>query len=219
MIEELMQVLSRIGSLKQAHRWEDASKEVAGELNRLTGDDPLALSKLSDTELLAKIVQGEPTMAVRDKTLGIATLLKEAGEVANASGKRDEARTIYLKGLHLLLHTLSSNDPLDIPAFVPKLDDFLIALNEWPLPLATQAMLMRHYEQTGDLARAEDALFAMLDSEPDNPQLLDFGISFYERLRSKPDPTLADGNLPREELDESMNQLRARRSAMPHVAN
>ena len=214
MIEELVQVLTRIGSLKQLHRWEDASQALAVELNRLTGNDPLALSKLSDMELLAKIVHGEPTMAVRDKTLGIARLLKEAGDVANASGKPDEARAIYLKGLHLLLHALSANDPLDVPAFVPKLDEFLIALNESPLPLPTQGMLMQYYEQIGDLAKAEDALFAMLESEPDNPQLLDFGMSFYQRLRSKPDSTLVDGNLPREELDDSIKELHERRGAL-----
>jgi hypothetical protein len=214
MIEELIQVLSRISSLKRVQKWEEASSELTAELNRLVGSDSAALIELSETELLAKIIQGEPTLAVRNKTLGITTLLKEAGDIAGGLKKPEQARAAYLKGLHLLLHALSSGDPLDVPTFVPKLDEFLIALNETPLPLPTQGMLMQYYEQIGDLAKAEDALFAMLESEPDNPQLLDFGISFYQRLGTKADSSLVEGNLPREELNDSLKELCLRRSAL-----
>jgi hypothetical protein len=33
-----------------------------------------------------------------------------------------------------------------------------------PLPLRTLALLMQHYERTGEFAKAEDELFAMLDA-------------------------------------------------------
>lgn len=214
MIEELIQVLSRINSLKRAQKWEDASAELTAELNRLVGSDPVAMIELSETELMAKIMQGEPTLAVRNKTLGITALLKEAGDIARGLQKPEQARAAYLKGLHLLLHALSSEDPLDVPAFVPRLDEFLLALNDLPLPLVTQGMLMQFYERIGDLAKAEDALFSMLESESDNPQLLDFGISFYQRIGTKADSILAEGNLPREELNDSLKELCLKRKAL-----
>ena len=34
-------------------------------------------------------------------------------------------------------------------------------------------MLMQHYERTGEFAKAEDALFAMLDAQPDNPAIVE----------------------------------------------
>jgi len=43
------------------------------------GNGCAAVAHLSETELLAHIVRGEPTLAVREKTLILATLLKEAG--------------------------------------------------------------------------------------------------------------------------------------------
>ena len=42
------------------------------------------------------------------------------------------------------------------------------------MPARTHAMLMQHYERTGEFAKAEDALFAMLDAEPDNNAIVEF---------------------------------------------
>jgi hypothetical protein len=75
-------------------------------------------------------------------------------------------------------------------------------------------MLMRFYEQTGQFARAEDSLFAMLELEPTNPSLLDFGLSFYQRLESRSDSVLAEGDLPRAELDAGAEELRQRKAAL-----
>jgi hypothetical protein len=76
------------------------------------------------------------------------------------------------------------------------------------LPLETQARLMQHYEVTGQFAKAEDCLFAMLEAEPGNAALVQFGIAFCERLRGQSDASLASGNLPRPELEASLAELR-----------
>jgi hypothetical protein len=82
------------------------------------------------------------------------------------------------------------------------------------LPLETQARLMQHYERTGEFAKAEDALFAMLDAEPEQAPLLEFGISFYRRLEGQSDSRLADGNLPRAEVEAGLTDLNARKGAI-----
>src|SRR5438445_11964979 len=95
------------------------------------------------------------------------TMLKEAGDLADAQEQREESRACYLKGLHLLLGTLARGEVFDCPDFVPKVEVFMAALADSPLPLPTHALLMQHYERTGEFAKAEDALFAMLEREPD----------------------------------------------------
>jgi hypothetical protein len=72
-------------------------------------------------------------------------------------------------------------------------------------------LLMEHYEQTGQFGKAEDALFAILDGDVDHEVALNFGISFYERLLGKSDAQLADGNLPRNEVEASLQELRDRK--------
>jgi hypothetical protein len=213
MIEDFFQILSRLKSLKKDQLWGEAHGTVDDGFQKLIGMGAPAVAQLSETELLARVIQGEPTQAVREKTLLLSALLKEAGDVAVGQDRLEEGRACYLKGLHLLLDTLAREDVFEWPEFVPRVEVFVEALAEAPLPLSTQARLMQHYERTGEFARAEDALFAMLEAEPEHPGLVEFGISFYERLRSQTDTALAEGNLPRTELEAGLAELRQRKAA------
>jgi hypothetical protein len=167
---------------------------------------------MSETELLAKLIQGEPTQVVHHKALLLTTLLREAGDLAVAQDRPADGRTCYLKGLNLLLETLARADDWELPDFVPKVEVFLGALEDAALPLETQARLMQHYERVGAFGKAEDALHAMLEANPNEPRLLDFGVAFYQRLRSQPETSLTAGNLPRSELEAGLVELERRKS-------
>src|SRR6266853_2136216 len=126
MIEEFMQALSRIRSLKQDQHWQEAAGALDEEFNRLIGEGAQAVARLSETELLAKLIRGEPTQVVHTKTLMITTLLKEAGDLASARGEPEASRASYLKGLDLL-RCLANADADELPAFVPKVEVFATA--------------------------------------------------------------------------------------------
>ena len=70
---------------------------------------------------------------------------------------------------------------------------------------------MEHYERTGQFGKAEDALFAILDSDVTGDLALNFGISFYERLLGQSDARLIEGNLPRVEVEAGLAELRDRK--------
>jgi hypothetical protein len=91
-------------------------------------------------------------------------------------------------------------------------DLFVTALADGEVPASTRALLMEHYERTGQFGKAEDSLFAILDGDPENSVVLDFGISFYERLLAHTDVQLAEGNLPRAEVEAGLGELRERKS-------
>jgi hypothetical protein len=208
MIEEFARALARIGALKKGERWQEAAGSVDAEFQRLVGTGPEGVAKMSETELLGRIVQGEATQSVRDKTLIVTTLLREAGDIATAQDRIEEGCACYLKGLHLLLETLARGDVFECPEFVPKVEEFLAALQDTPLPLETQGRLMEHYERAGDFGKAEDTLFAMLAMEPGNRAIVEFGLSFYDRLASHSNAILKEGNLPRAELESGRAEMR-----------
>jgi len=210
MIEEFVRMLSRINSLKRHRHWQEASVLAEEEFRRLVGADAVNAASLSDTELLARLINGEPTQTVREKTLILATLFKEAGDLASSQGRLAEGRLFFLRSLHLLLDTIAREERLDLPDFVPRVDALAAAMQDSPLPLETQARLMQHYERVGEFAKAEDCFFAMLELEPTNSRLLEFGIGFYKRLRCQSDATLLAGNLPRAEVEASLMELRDR---------
>ena len=153
MIEEFAQALARIRSLKRSQRWTEASAALDAEFERLIGDDGQAVARLSETELLARLMQDGPTHVVRDKTLLLTTLLKEAGDVAAAEDRVDESRECYLKALHLLLDVLARGEVFECSEFLPKVEMLKEALQGTPLPPRTHAMLMQHHERTGDSPR------------------------------------------------------------------
>jgi hypothetical protein len=211
MIQDFMALLARLNSLKQGQLWTDAGALLDEEFMRLVKSGSKSAASLSETELLARVITGEPTMVVREKTLMLARLLKEAGDLAAIAKDSAESRSCYLKGLHLLLQTLASGEAFDWPDFVPNVETFLARLEDHgPLPLATLAMLMQHYEIVGEFGRAEDMLFTMLDSDLRNAGVLELGESFYRRIGHKSDAALQLGNLPRAELQSGLEEFRRR---------
>ena len=215
MIEECLRALARIRSLKQAQRWDEASVELEAEFKKLVGDGAQTVARLSETELLARLMQDGPTHVLREKTLILTTLLAEAGDMAAAADRFEESQQCYLKALHLLLDALARGEGVECPEFVPKVAMLVAGLSP-PLPLRTHALLMQHYERAGDFAKAEDALFALLDAEPANDAMVEFGLEFYHRLLAQSDASLNHGNLPRAEVEEGLKELQGRRRRAGH---
>jgi hypothetical protein len=137
MIEEFVQALARINALKKDQRWQEAAGVVDEEFKRLIGTGAQAVARLTETDLLARLIRGEPTQAVREKTLILTALLKEAGDVAATQGRVEEGRSCYVKGLHLLLETLAREEVSTFPDFVPRVEMFAAALRDSPLPIET----------------------------------------------------------------------------------
>ena len=212
LVEEFAEALARIRALKDERKLGEARLLTEEEFKRITGLDSESVLKLSETELLAKLIPGEPMHSVREKMFFLTTLLKESGDLAVAEGRESEGQACYLKGLHLLLDSLMRGDGFEQPEFVPKVDLFVTALADGEVPASTRALLMEHYERTGQFGKAEDSLFAILDGDPENSVVLDFGISFYERLLAHTDVQLAEGNLPRAEVEGGLEELRERKS-------
>ena len=208
-IEQFVAMLAKIAGLTKNEQWQEASTVTAGEFQRLTGMDARGVVQMSETELLARLIQSEPTHVVEAKAFMLATLLKTNGDLIAGQGRLEESRQYYLKGLHLLLDTFGRNEITECPDFVPAVEAFLAGLRDAPLPVKTNAMLMRHYEQTREFAKAEDALFATLDVAPPSPELLELGASFYQRLLDLSDDALMAGNLPRAEAEAGLAEFRA----------
>jgi hypothetical protein len=217
-IEQFVATLAKIAGLAKNEQWQEASATAAGEFQRLIGADGPEVLQMSETELLARLVQGESTQVVESRAFMLVTLLKANGDLIAGQGRLEESRLYYLKGLHLLLDTFGRNEVTERPDFIPTVEAFLTGLRDAPLPLPTGAMLMRHYERTGEFAKAEDALFGMLDTEPANAELLDFGRVFYQRLLGLSDDALAAGNLPRAEVQAGLAEIENRQARLTRTA-
>jgi hypothetical protein len=213
-LEQFAAMLARIAGLAKNEQWQEAAAATGGELQRLTGVEPQALLGLSESALLARLIESEPAFAVETKIFMLATLLKTQGDLSAGQDRLDESREFYLKGLHLLLGTFRGVESSERPDFVPTVEAFRAVLREAPLPVTTSALLMQHYERNGELAKAEDALFEVLEAEPSNLEFLEFGRLFYQRLLRMDDDALLMGNLPRTEVQAGLAELDKRTSRL-----
>jgi hypothetical protein len=209
MIEEFIRALARIRGLTRSKQFGAAADLLDQEFKRLVGDGADAVSRLSETELLARLMEGEP-QAVRDKCLILTRLLREAGELHSAQHRVPESHACFLKALNLLLDVLLRHEAFEVPEFVPKVEELTLLLTDAALPRATQAALMQLYESIGEFAKAEDKLFSLIESEPGERALTEWGAAFYERLLRHSDAALQFGNLPRPEVEAGLAELRAR---------
>jgi hypothetical protein len=203
-IEEFAAVLAKILGFTKEADWQSASAAAHQEFQRLAGVDALQALGMSDTELFARLIQGGPTHVAENKTFMLATLFKANGDIMAGQNRTEEGRRHYLKGLHLLLDALDRTAIGERPDFAPTIETFLTGLSDAPLPTQTNALLMRHYERSGDFAKAEDALFAIAAAEPPGAELLEFGAAFYQRLMGQSDAALTAGNLSRAEAEAGL---------------
>jgi tetratricopeptide (TPR) repeat protein len=73
--------------------------------------------------------------------------------------------------------------------------------------VAAQMNLVSYAELAGRYAQGEDALFKVLRLVGPDPRVVARGKAFYEALQKLDDAQLDAGNLPRDEVEESLGQL------------
>jgi hypothetical protein len=213
MIEELRRVLASIMAYRAEGRWQEVEGTVDEQFRRLIGVGTSEATKLSETELLARLMHGEATQVVQDKMVFLIRLFKEAGDAAMAQDRPGQGHDLLLKGLELRVGSYWGEEPSEHADFAPPVEAFTTALAGISIPPRTQVMLMHHHERMGAFAKAEDALYALLEAVPDSLEAVDWGIDFYQRLQGCSDTALESGNLPRSELDAGLAELRERRAA------
>ncbi len=210
MIQRFLQLLTQVRQDVHSEDFATASEHLEAALKDLTGLNVASACTISTAELLARIVQGEPTEAVRTKCLVLTSLLNEAAEIQATQGNLEASQSCLVQAANLLLNVLLQEEDAILPDFVPKLAEILGRIEPGKLPPATMAAVMHYYERTGQFARAEDVLYELLDLNPQAAATLQWGISFYERLLGQSDSALRNGNLPRNEIEECLEEWRNR---------
>lgn len=137
----------------------------------------------------------------------LATLLKAEGEVYEAQGNENESYYSYLKALNLFLSALTSERELHRLDPVVEVEGLLYKLSGYELPVRTQTLLFRYYEQTGNFTSAEHTLHELLDAQSANQEIIKKGRDFYRRLLRLDAATLAAGSLTRDDVEDGLMKL------------
>ena len=208
-IKRFVRLLAEIAGLVKADQHRVAAQRIDLALRELLGLGADSLQSLSDGEIMARLTLGEATQLVREKCLILATLLDHLGTVLASQDRPNEARECLLKALHILLGIVLQPDSPVLPEYAPRVETLCEKLTNSDLPSRTYAALMLYHEQIGQFAKAEDDLFALREAAPINADVVEMGVSFYQRLLARDDAALSAGNLPRAEVEAGLAELRS----------
>lgn len=196
----------------QMKRGDDALRENGAALEALSaegdgGDGFLRMASLqSRGVILRQLGRGAQSVAAYDEAIALGEHLDLAGQ--------PEAEEL-LTELRLTAAIAKS----DLGAVAEARDYARRAAAEaWgrveagqqravPQYLNAQMNLVSFSELAGDFAAAEDALFRVLKLVGPEPRVLAHGRAMYGRLLALDDATLETGNLPRDEVEDSLAEL------------
>ena len=215
MIEQLVRVLVEAAALKKAHKYTEALLTIDQALQQLSGFDSKFVNSLPDDSLIALLKTGDALDA--DKCIIVADLLDIEGDIYEVQGQLEESYYRHLKALNLFLAAFLSRTQTNLPHHFGQIEPIVEKLEPYDLPLETKHSLWQYYEQVGRYAQAEDLLYELIEVEPGSKEMIEQGISFYQRLLQKSNQELATGNLPRAEIEEGLAELKVLRQGQTHL--
>ncbi len=198
-------LLRRTGDDKAAQALiDDACRE-------LFGLEPGLMALMPEEFLIDKARSGNRIDGHR--ALALAALLREragTGDAINSSPQEDASRQALLRRSVAVFLACAEDGTL--PPDHEQIYDIHQALNGIDYETLTPELkyrLFHYFEDAGQYAEAENVLFDLIESSPAPQALIAEGIAFYEWLLEQDDADLAAGNLPRDEVNESLARLRA----------
>lgn len=206
LIEQFGQALQRILKKREAEQFDAALYEISQAGKTLLGLDMTLLRVLDDRQIVEFLTTSDGLDSGR--CLVIAELFLQEGEITALVGDAEESLRDHIKSLSLFLSALAENEQLRSETYFSKVEDLRQRLSAASLPGHVTLKLCRYCEQRGDYAKAEDLLFALL--ETGYPGIAEAGRAFFARLLALSDAALQQGNLPRNEVVEGQRDFEKR---------
>ena len=211
-IEFMVEVLQQVTGLAREKRYQAAMSLIDESLDKLFGLNGTLITGLFGREPLSQLTFGEEADLSQAKLIAAAALLKEAGEIQTEQGEEVESFRSFLTALELLLTALLNHDNSPLPEYAPEVDELMEMLADWHLPTHLNKLLLRYTHKLGRLDEAENLLFEMIEQEPEDEEILQIGITFYQLILEESDAYLEAGNLPRAEAEDGLAELLAHRT-------
>jgi tetratricopeptide (TPR) repeat protein len=208
-IEQVSRMLAHILGLAKGGRGDEALGMFDEAYKPLIGVGSRVVVALDEGQLVDLLTSGSnPDM--RRVALALELLKAEADLYAGA-GQAGEAVVRYRRAV-ALAGTLAARSERLLDRELAA--DLLERAGDLQLSVTQRLAVARVLEALGRYADAEDALFELIDEDPDNPEPVEEAIAFCQRLRPLEPEQLVAGGLSPEEVTDTLAEL-LRRQAVP----
>ncbi|WP_159888207.1 DUF6483 family protein [Paenibacillus puerhi] len=215
LIEQMAQVIAQVIN-KRGQALQERLNILNQAMKRLVGLDSRLVLGLAVRDLLELISQGGrpdtgKALAISDMMMARGKLLKEEGASSAEQALEEAARWVEL----LLRVRASEEEETLLQEIDQRIESGLEAIGRSPISKELLELLIPYYEETGRLAKAEDALFHRLDAEegesPESSEerlkLLEMSLERYEKWTKLDEDQLTIGGLSRAEVEQTREEL------------
>ena len=201
-IQQMTQALAQVLHFKGRQEYEQALREVGRALREFGegGEAPDHRRSLEDWLGLCRKHPGSAGGVM----LAVADVLKEQGDLFALQGKPDDALLARQLAAGIFIEALLKEECFVSAELVGKVEELIRHSASSPQPPALLRRLVSYFEVRGNFAGAEDRLFEWLDSG--DPEAVEAGRIFYERLAGLPEESLRLGGLSRPEAEEGARE-------------
>ncbi|NOU98389.1 hypothetical protein GC093_34985 [Paenibacillus sp. LMG 31456] len=199
MIEQFSVVLGKVIFQRRNQRFTEALELLAQSMKQLLGLNSKLVRALSAKDLISLLsTQGHFDAG---KGLLLSDMLKAESEVLLENGQEADGWGCRLKSIELLLeiNRLAEADEYKVD-IKERIFELLPKMQHYRMPPRITELLMNYYSENGQLAKAEDMLFFLLEDDPDNEVLLEQGLQMVEKWLEPTVDELSAGDLTAEEI-------------------
>jgi tetratricopeptide (TPR) repeat protein len=207
LVKKFIEALEKILKYKKEGKNDEALSLINDTFKELFRLDSKFFNSFSDENLM-DMIKTDGTINA-DKCIMMAELLKEEGEIYETQENFNEAFYLNLKSINLLLEAyINKDNNCDLQNYFSDIDLIIEKISDYKLPNVLESKIIEYYIIINKYDKAEDTLYVILENNNFSKDSVEKGIAFYEQLLSKDDETLEKGNLPREEIHDSLSHLK-----------
>lgn len=202
MIDTLLKALAKLAFSKDAKDYKTAFSELNNVTKEFFGLDLNFVDNISDEQLINLIGKNELLLPGNCYVFGV--LFNEEAEIYELQNNMERAIILYERSLSLFVEGLKNSPTVIEPDHLNKINLLTSKLNGFEITIETEENLFFYYDFSGNYAEAENIIYNLIEYDDNYTEK---GIRFCERLLEKPNEDLIKGDLPREEVVESLSNL------------
>lgn len=166
------------------------------------------LNKVTDENILEMLRTEQ--LLFSDKCIIISKLFEEQAEIYELMHMENESFYIYVKALSMYMEAYSFKKNAELVEYLDEIDVIAKKVLEFKLPSPLLWKLVDYYKSQESFDSAENLLYEVLEQNNYENNQVALGIQFYEELLQKSSSELEEGNLPLDEVKESLENLKNR---------
>lgn len=206
MIGQFRKAMVTINELKKENKWEETLSEIDAAFKEIFRLGISFFNSFSEENVLDVLTMNGNIEV--DRCIITAKLLEEQGIVYENLNDSNNSFYSYERSLSFFLEAFLQGRKADLEEFYADIDVIQEKISDYELSTKIKEKIFEYNVEKQWYTKAEDMLYEIISSENVDEKIVKEGVRFYEKLLTKDDEELEQADLPREEVEIALTDLK-----------